>query len=108
MIQTLNPITQYLLTALEHVAGPPAEVGPRELAAIFKDVFVDTVYFDAIVSDAQGDFVGSKVQRDFSVEYRFPASNLKLKTLKTIYFMPLCRMHKGISYNTGPRFTGDF
>lgn len=45
----------YPLSALAGGAGAPTIVDPRDFAAMFEDVYVDTVYSDAIMSDAQGE-----------------------------------------------------
>ena len=42
------------------IAGAPIAADPREFADMFRDSYVDTLYFDALVSDSQGDAMDSR------------------------------------------------
>lgn len=41
------------------IAGAPVAADPREFADMFRESYVDTLYFDALVSDPQGDAIDS-------------------------------------------------
>lgn len=71
------------------IAGTPIAADPREFADMFRESYVDTLYFDALVSDSQGDAMGSCALQSFilssrPLSFRFDLIPTLLNTLASL------------------------